>query len=101
MSTSTAYDVTVAGQAITTYTSGSTTTYDQVLTELKSRIDGLSISNLTVTKLKDNLRLVRTGADFTLTGTAGPYANQLTVFQDSVATLDEIPTESILSLIHI
>jgi len=95
VSTSTAYDVTVAGQSISTYTSGSTTTYDQVLTELKSRIDGLSISNLTVTKLKDNLRLVRTGADFTLTGTAGPYANQLTLFQDSVATLDEIPTESI------
>ena len=94
-SINTTYNVTVAGQPISAYTSGSTTTYDQVLTELKSRIDGLGISNLTVTKLKDNLRLVRTGATFTLTGSAGPFANQLNVFQDQVATLDELPGESV------
>ena len=94
-SINTTYNVTVAGQAISAYTSGSTTTYDQVLTELKSRIDGLSISNLTVTKLKDNLRLVRTGSDFTLTGSAGPFNNQINVFQDQVATLDELPSESV------
>ena len=94
-SISTTYNVSVAGQAISAYTSGSTTTYDQVLTELKSRIDGLNISNLTVTKLKDNLRLVRTGASFTLTGTAGDFNNQLNVFQDQVATLDELPAESV------
>ena len=94
-SISTTYNVSVAGQAISAYTSGSTTTYDQVLTELKSRIDGLNISNLTVTKLKDSLRLVRTGASFTLTGTAGDFNNQLNVFQDQVATLDELPGESV------
>ena len=94
-SISTTYNVSVAGQPISAYTSGSTTTYDQVLTELKSRIDGLNISNLTVTKLKDNLRLVRTGASFTLTGTAGDFNNQLNVFQDQVATLDELPAESV------
>ena len=91
----TTYNVSVAGQAIPTYTSGSTTTYDQVLTELKNRIDALNIANLTVTKLKDNLRLVRTGTSFSLTGTAGPFNNQLNVFQDQVATLDELPTESV------
>jgi len=91
----TTYNVSVAGQAIPTYTSSSTTTYDQVLTELKNRIDALNIANLTVTKLKDNLRLVRTGTSFSLTGTAGPFNNQLNVFQDQVATLDELPTESV------
>ena len=94
-SVDTTYNVSVAGQAITAYTSGNTTTYDQVLTELKTRIDGLNISNLTVTKLKDSLRLVRTGSSFTLTGTAGPFNNQMTVFQDQVPTLNDIPSETV------
>ena len=93
-SLNTTYEVTVAGQSISAYTSGSTTTYDQVLTELKSRIDGLNISGLTTTKLKDNIRLTR-NASFTLSGKAGPFANQLNVFQDQVATLDELPSESV------
>ena len=93
-SLNTTYEVTVAGQSISAYTSGSTTTYDQVLTELKSRIDALNISGLTTTKLKDNIRLTR-NASFTLSGKAGPFANQLNVFQDQVATLDELPSESV------
>ena len=95
VSNDTTYNVSVAGSAISAYTSPNNATYDTVLTELKSRIDGLSISNLTVTKLKDSLRLVRTGASFTLTGTAGAFNNQLVVFQDQVATLDELPSESV------
>ena len=93
-SLNTTYEVTVAGQSISAYTSGGTTTYNQVLTELKSRIDGLNISGLTTTKLKDNIRLTR-NASFTLSGTAGPFADQLNVFQDQVATLDELPSESV------
>ena len=95
VSSSTTYNISVAGQAISAYTSGGSSTYDDVLTELKTRIDGLSISNLTVTKLKDSLHLARTGADFTLTGTAGIYGTQLGVFQDSVPTLADLPTESV------
>ena len=95
VSNDTTYNISVAGQAITAYTSPSNATYDTVLTELKSRIDGLNISNLTVTKLKDNLRLVRTGSSFTLTGTAGAFGNQLNVFQDQVDTLDELPAETV------
>ena len=104
VSNSTTYNISVAGQAISAYTSSSTATYDEVLTELRTRINGLNISNLTVTKVKDSLRLVRTGASFTLTGTAGAFSNQLNVFQDQVASLDELPSESLhnhLSLIHI
>ncbi len=93
-SVDTTYNVSVAGQAITAYASPSNATYDTVLTELKSRIDGLSISGLTTTKLKDSIRLTR-NASFTLTGTAGPFNNQMTVFQDQVATLDELPSESV------
>ena len=89
------YDVSVAGQAITTYHSSNTDTYDDVLSELKTRIDGLSISGLTVTKLQDNLHLVRSGSSFTLTGSGGMFGNQLTVFQDQVATLDELPSQSV------
>ena len=95
LSSNTTYNISVAGQAISAFTSGNTDTYDQVLTELKTRIDNLTISNLTVTKLKDSLQLARTGADFTLTGTAGQYGTQLEVFQDSVATLGQLPTESV------
>ena len=89
------YDVSVAGQAISTYHSSNTDTYDDVLSELKTRIDGLSISGLTVTKLQDNLHLVRSGSSFTLTGSGGMFGNQLTVFQDQVATLDELPSQSV------
>jgi len=94
VSTETAYEGTVAGQSWTV-TTDNNDTYSDALGKLKTAIDNLNISNLTVTKLKDNLRLVRTGASFTLTGTGGPFANQLNVFQDSVATLSELPTESI------
>jgi len=93
-SVDTTYNVSVAGQAISAYASPSNATYDTVLTELKSRIDGLSISGLTTTKLKDSIRLTR-NASFTLTGSAGPFNNQMTVFQDQVATLDELPSESV------
>ena len=89
----TTYSGTVAGQSWTVTTT-STDTYDQALTKIKTAIDNLSISGLTTTKLKDNIRLTR-NASFTLTGTAGPFSNQANVFQDQVATLDELPSESV------
>ena len=87
----------VAGSAIPEYTSANDATYDDVLTELRTRINALNISNLTVTKLKDSLHLSRTGASFTLTGTGGIYGTQLEVFQDSVPVLGDLPTESVHS----
>ena len=53
------YSVTVNGTAYT-YTSDSTATADEILTGLKSAIDGGSISGLTVTKLDTSLELSRT-----------------------------------------
>ena len=92
-SVDTTYSGTVAGQSWTVTTT-STDTYDQALTKIKTAIDNLSISGLTTTKLKDNIRLTR-NASFTLTGTAGPFSNQANVFQDQVATLDELPSETV------
>ena len=95
VSNDTKYNVSVAGSAIPEYTSANDATYDDVLTELRTRINALNISNLTVTKLKDSLHLSRTGASFTLTGTGGIYGTQLEVFQDSVPVLGDLPTESV------
>jgi len=92
-SVDTTYSGTVAGQSWTVTTT-STDTYDQALTKIKTAIDNLNISGLTTTKLKDNIRLTR-NASFTLTGTAGPFSNQANVFQDQVATLDELPSETV------
>ena len=89
----TTYSGSVAGSNWTV-TTDSDDTYSDALTKIKTAIDALSISGLTTTKLKDSIRLTR-NASFTLTGTGGPFANQLTVFQDQVATLDELPSESV------
>ena len=93
VSTDTTYSGVVAGSSWTV-TTDNNDTYSDALGKIKTAIDNLSISGLTTTKLKDNLRLVR-NASFTLTGTGGPFANQMTVFQDQVNTLDELPSESL------
>ena len=92
-SISTTYSGSVAGSNWTV-TTDSDDSYDDALTKIKTAIDNLNISGLTTTKLKDNIRLTRTSA-FTLTGTAGPFANQMNAFQDQVATQDELPSETV------
>ena len=97
ISASTKYNVSINGTAISEYTSGANTTYDQVLTELKSRIVGLNITGITgpdIKKTKDSLHITNTAASFTITASGGQYANQLTFFQDQVPTLEELPAES-------
>jgi len=92
-SVETTYSGAVAGQSWSV-TTDNDDTYDDALTKIKTAIDNLNISNLTVTKLKDSLYLSR-NIGFTLTGTGGPFANQLTVFQNQVATLSELPAETV------
>ena len=92
-SVETTYSGTVAGQSFTV-TTDNDDTYSDALTKIKTAIDNLSISGLTTTKLKDNIRLTR-NASFTLTVTGGPFANQANAFQDQVATLDELPSETV------
>ena len=92
------YDVTINGSAITTYDSPSTQTYNGLLTELKSRIDGLSISGLTVTKYASSLELDRvvsgTRTAFTISTTGGAANNKLSVFQDQVDNVSQLPYTS-------
>ncbi len=91
-SLSTTYSGTVAGQAFSVTTT-STDGYSQALTKIKQAIDALGISGLTVTKFKDNVRLTRPSS-FTLTATGGDFEDQANSFQDQVATLAEIPSET-------
>jgi len=83
--------------SISEYDSPTTATYDTLLTELKSRIDGLSISNLVVTKYDDSLHLVRNSGntEFKLTAKGGPNSDKLSVVQDQVDNVGQLPFNSL------
>ena len=89
------YDITITpdgGSAQTaSITTGANDGYSTTLNSLKTAIDNLNISNLTVTKIEDNLYLTRTGASFTLEGTGGDLADRVITFQDEVNSLEEVP----------
>ena len=84
-------------QTFTTTTSGSET-YDSLLTTLKNGIDALSISGLTTTIYAASLELSReisgTRTAFSVTCKGGPANNKLTVFQDQVDNVSQLPTQS-------
>jgi len=92
------YQVTINGSSISPYTAPSTQTYDGLLTELKTRIDGLSISGLTVTKYAGTLELDRvvsgTRTAFTISCKGGVQNNKLSVFQDQVDNVAQLPLQS-------
>ena len=92
------YQVTINGSSISPYTATNTETYDSLLTELKSRIDGLSVTGLTVTKYAGTLELDRvvsgTRTAFTITCKGGSANNKLSVFQDQVDNVSQLPTQS-------
>ena len=83
--------------SISEYTSPTTATYDELITELKSRIDGLSISNLVVTKYDDSLHLVRNSGNtgFKITASGGPNNDKLSVVQDQVDNVGQLPFNSV------
>ncbi len=84
-------------QTFTTTTSSSET-YDGLLTTLKNGIDAFSISGLTVTKYQNTLELDRvvsgTRTMFSITAKGGAANNKLTVFQDQVDNVSQLPTQS-------
>ena len=91
---STIYEVTVNGSTVT-YTSGGTqATADTILTNLKSSIDALNISGLTVTRLDTTLELSSSSA-FTLSGKGGTDNERLETFQDQVANVTQLPDRSL------
>ena len=91
-SLNTTYSGTINGQTFSV-TTGSTDGYVQALTQIKNAIDALGISGLTVTRFKDNVHLERTSS-FTFTVTGGDFEDQANGFQNQVASLAELPTES-------
>jgi len=79
-------------------TTGNSDTYDTLLTTLKNGIDAFSISGLTVTKYGASLELERivsgTRTAFSITCKGGAANNKLTVFQDQVDNVSQIPLQS-------
>ena len=94
---STTFKATVAGQ-LATYSSQSSDGYEEVLTGLKSAIDNLSISGLTVTKFGTSLQLDRvvsgTRTAFTLTAKGGKDNKGIVVFQDWAEDVSVLPPHS-------
>ena len=84
-------------QTFTTTTS-SGETYDGLLTTLKNGIDAFNISGLTVTKFQGTLELSRvvsgTRTAFSITCKGGALNNKLTVFQDQVDNVAQLPIQS-------
>ena len=91
-SLNTTYSGSINGQPFSV-TTGSTDGYASTLTQIKNAIDALNISNLDVTVFKDNVYLERTSS-FTFTITGGDFEDQANGFQNQVASLAELPTES-------
>ena len=91
------YTATVGGSNAT-YTAQSGDGYDEVVTGLKTAIDALSVSGLTVTKYQATLELDRvvsgTRTAFTITAKGGLDNSKLTVFQDQVDNVSQLPTQS-------
>ena len=80
-------------KTISEYTSPATATYDTLLTELESRINGLNVSNLAVTKHEDSLYLERNSGntDFKITVTGGVENDRLTAIQGQVDNVGQLP----------
>ena len=88
----TTYSVTVNGSTVTN-TTGDSASADAILTSLKSSIDGLSISGMTVTQLDSSLELSCSSA-FTLTGKGGADNERLDTYQNQVANVTALPDRS-------
>lgn len=104
------YSVTIAGFTTAAYTTkntedpalnNTTTTQvlnaEEVLTQVKNRIDSLNSTNslgLTVTQLKGCIEISRSTA-FTITAKGGISGEELRAFQDEVENFAQLPAESI------
>ena len=94
------YDVTINGTAITQVApaANSGDGYDDVLGDLKTNIDALNVTGLTVTKYPNSLELTRvvsgTRTAFTISAKGGLDNTKLAVFQDQVDNVSQLPTQS-------
>ena len=84
-------------KTITEYNSPATATYDELLSELETRINNLNVTNLVVTKYDDSLHLVRNSGNtgFKITASGGVSNNKLSVVQDVVDNVSQLPFNSL------
>jgi hypothetical protein len=97
------YKVTINGQVASTVTKNSDTpgstperilNYEDILDALKTAIDALSISGLTVTKAGSSLELTGT-SPFTIDAIGGRGGDALLGFQDAVDNISRLPQKSV------
>ena len=91
------FNVNVNGHDIVTVTGGTSSTYDTLLTALKSAIDTVSTDEglgLTVTKYSTSLEISR-GTSFTITCSGGSANTKLNVLQDQVDNVGQLPHQSV------
>jgi len=68
---------------------------EEILTDIKTWLDGLSISGLTVIQLESTLELKRTGGDFSLTVRGGQDNEDLTSIISTVDVISDLPATSV------
>ena len=92
------FSVTVAGSTTAAYTAPTDADFDQILDDLETKINALSISGLTVTKHGTSLQLDRvvssTRTAFTLSAKGGDDNERLVVFQDWASNESWLPPNS-------
>jgi hypothetical protein len=92
------FSVTVAGSTTAAYTAANDADFDEILTNLETKINDLSISGLTVTKHPTSLQLDRvvssTRTAFTLSAKGGDDNERLVVFQDWASNESWLPPNS-------
>ncbi len=92
------FSVTVAGQTTASYTAPNDADYDQILDDLKDKIEDLNISGLTVTKYGTSLQLDRvvsnTRTTFSLAAEGGIDNERLVIFQDWASNASYLPPNS-------
>jgi len=92
------FSVTVAGSTTSSYTAPTDADFDQILDDLETKINALSISGLTVTKHGTSLQLDRvvssTRTAFTLSAKGGDDNERLVVFQDWASNESWLPPNS-------
>ena len=97
MTTGEVFKVTINGSAAS-YTIQANDTYNDVITGIKTAIDNLSVTGLTVTKYQNSLELDRvvsgTRTAFTIVAEGGVTNDKLSVFQDQVDNVSQLPRHS-------
>lgn len=98
------YTVTVGSQSFTTTTrnadnfgttgSNKALSADDILSDLETGLNGLSISGLTITRLATTLELVSTTA-ITVSATGGKDTQKLTAFSDQVENVSSLPQDAV------